>query len=332
MLSFASSLSDNSDAFVVFVTDKYDYKDKNKILSNELVRKIDSFLKSLKTKKMKEEINSFDISEKKKCFVIKVKNNYENYYFEEIGGAFYTYVKKFKNINSIDIYADSLNEKKDKLAKSFTEFIFGFNLKSYTFNKYKTFNKEKINKKINFKIITSNKSKIENYYKYYDAIKDGVFLTRDLVSEPPNVLNPKAYVQKIKKLSKLGLKIKAYGETELKKLGLNALLGVGQGSSNETYLVSIEWNGKKKPNQKPLAFVGKGVCFDTGGISLKPPKFMEEMKYDMAGSAVVVGLLKSLALRKAKVNVIGVVGLVENMPGGNAQDLEILLNLTQEKL
>ena len=209
--------------------------------------------------------------------------------------------------------------KKDNLIKFFSEFIFGFNLKSYTFNKYKTFNKEKINKKINFKIITSNKSKIENNYKYYDAIKDGVFLTRDLVSEPPNVLNPKAYVQKIKKLSKLGLKIKAYGETELKKLGLNALLGVGQGSSNETYLVSIEWKGKKKSNQKPLAFVGKGVCFDTGGISLKPPKFMQEMKYDMAGSAVVVGLLKSLALRKAKVNVVGVVGLVENMPGGNAQ-------------
>ena len=243
----------------------------------------------------------------------------ENSYFEEIGGIFFTYIKKFKNINSIDIYADSLDEKKDNLIKFFSEFIFGFNLKSYTFNKYKTFNKEKINKKINFKIITSNKSKIENNYKYYDAIKDGVFLTRDLVSEPPNVLNPKAYVQEIKKLSKLGLKIKAYGEKELKKLGLNALLGVGQGSSNETYLVSIEWNGKKKSNQKPLAFVGKGVCFDTGGISLKPPKFMEEMKYDMAGSAVVVGLLKSLALRKAKVNVVGVVGLVENMPGGNAQ-------------
>jgi len=180
-------------------------------------------------------------------------------------------------------------------------------------------NKEKINKKINFQIISSNKEKIEKKYKYYHAIKEGVFLTRDLVSEPPNVLNPKAYVREIKKLSKLGLKIKAYGEKELKKLGLNALLGVGQGSSNETYLVSIEWNGKKKPNQKPLAFVGKGVCFDTGGISLKPPKFMEEMKYDMAGSAVVVGLLKSLALRKAKVNVIGIVGLVENMPGGNAQ-------------
>jgi len=140
-----------------------------------------------------------------------------------------------------------------------------------------------------------------------------------LVSEPPNVLTPKAYVQEIKKLSKIGLKVKVYNEKQMKKLGLNALLGVGQGSVNESYLVAIEWNGKNKSKDKPLAFVGKGVCFDTGGISLKPARFMEEMKYDMAGSAVVVGLLKSLALRKAKINAVGVVGLVENMPGGNAQ-------------
>ncbi|RUA19049.1 MAG: leucyl aminopeptidase, partial [Alphaproteobacteria bacterium] len=192
-------------------------------------------------------------------------------------------------------------------------------LTSYTFNKYKTLDKDKINKKIDFKIITSHKQKMEVHHKYCDAIKEGIFLTRDLVSEPPNVLSPRAYVSKIKKLSKLGLKIKAYGEKELKKLGLNALLGVGQGSANETYLVTIEWNGKKQTEKKPLAFVGKGVCFDTGGISLKPAKFMEEMKYDMAGSAVVIGLLKSFALRKAKINAVGVVGLVENMPGSNAQ-------------
>mgnify|MGYP001242277126 CR=1 FL=1 len=102
-------------------------------------------------------------------------------------------------------------------------------------------------------------------------------------------------------------------------MGMNALLGVGQGSINDSYLATIEWSGKKKSDSKPLAFVGKGVCFDTGGISLKPARFMEEMKYDMAGSAVVVGLLKSLALRNAKINAVGVVGLVENMPGGNAQ-------------
>tara|TARA_B100000686_G_C16750762_1_gene952328 strand:- start:1275 stop:2111 length:837 start_codon:yes stop_codon:yes gene_type:complete len=105
----------------------------------------------------------------------------------------------------------------------------------------------------------------------------------------------------------------------MKKLGMHSLLGVGQGSIRESFLVTIEWKGKSKSKDRPLAFVGKGVCFDTGGISLKPARFMEEMKYDMAGSAVVVGLLKTLALRKAKVNAIGVVGLVENMPGGNAQ-------------
>ena len=99
---------------------------------------------------------------------------------------------------------------------------------------------------------------------------------------------------------------------------MNTLLGVGQGSIRGSYLVTMEWNGLKDKS-KPLAFVGKGVCFDTGGISLKPAKFMEDMTYDMAGSAVVVGLMKSLALRKAKINAVGVVGLVENMPGGNAQ-------------
>ena len=319
MLSFTSNLNPKSDAFAIFVTEKYAYKNKNNILSNRVVLKINSFLKVLKVKNKEEEISSFDIADQQKCFIIKVKNKYENYYPEEIGGMFFSQLKKLKIINTIDLYSDSLNQDKEKLAKFFSEFIFGFNLKSYTFNKYKTLNKEKINKKINFNIITSHKQKIESNYKYYDAIKEGVFLTRDLVSEPPNVLSPKTYVKEIKKLSKLGLKIKAYDEKEMKKLGLNALLGVGQGSINKSYLVTIEWNGKKKLKQNPLAFVGKGVCFDTGGISLKPAKFMEEMKYDMAGSAVVVGLLKLFALRKAKINVVGVVGLVENMPGGNAQ-------------
>jgi len=319
MLSFSASLSTNSNAFALFVDEKYEYKDPKGILSKDIRNKINLFLKSLKTKKQKEEISSLDISDKRKFFIIKLKNKYENYYFEEIGGAFFSHLKNCKTINSVDIYADSLAYGKDKLPKIFSEFIFGFELKSYTFNKYKTLNKEKLNTKVSYKIISSYKKNIENNYKYYNAIKEGVFLTRDLVSEPPNVLNPKTYVNEIKKLSKLGIKIKAYNEKELKKLGLNALLGVGLGSANETYLVTLEWNGKKESKKKPLVFVGKGVCFDTGGISLKPARFMEEMKYDMAGSAVVVGLLKSFALRKAKINAVGVVGLVENMPGGKAQ-------------
>ncbi len=319
MLSFTSSLSPHSDAFVIFVTEKYAYKDKRHILSSNKVQKINSFLSVLKTKNKDEEISSFDISEKQKCFIIKVKSKFTSYWPQENGGNFFFHIKKFKGIKKIDLYPESLDFDNEKLASFFSQFIFGFNLKSYTFNKYKTLNKEKIKEKIDFKIITKNKEKIEKNHKYYEAIKEGVFLTRDLVSEPPNVLNPKSYVQEIQKLSKLGLKIKSYNEKELKRLGLNALLGVGLGSANETYLVTIEWNGKNNSLKNPLTFVGKGVCFDTGGISLKPAKFMEEMKYDMAGSAVVVGLLKSLALRKAKVNAVGVVGLVENMPGSSAQ-------------
>jgi len=319
MLSFTSSFTQNSNAFALFVDEKYEYEDKKKILSKDVSKKINLFLKLLKSKNQRVEISSLDISDKKKCFIIKVKNKKEKYYFEEIGGSFFTYIKNDKTINSIDIYADSLNESKDKLSKIFAEFVFGFNLKSYTFNKYKTLNKDKINKKIIFKIISSHKESIQKEYKYYDAIKEGIFLSRDLVSEPPNVLNPKKYTEEIKKLSKLGLKVEILNEAKLKKLGMNSLLGVGQGSENETFLVVIRWNGAKNSFGKPLAFVGKGVCFDTGGISLKPPRFMEEMKYDMGGSAVVVGLMKSLALRKAKVNVVGVVGLVENMPDGNAQ-------------
>jgi leucyl aminopeptidase len=319
MLSFTSSLSLSSDAFAIFVTEKYGYKDKKDILPVDTVKKINSFISVLRVKKKKEDINSFDISNRQKCFIIKVKHKYENSTHQESGGAFFSYLKKFKDIQKIDLYPDSLELDKDKLVRFFSEFIFGFNLKSYTFSKYKTLDKDKTDKKINFKIITSNKEKIEKKYRYYDSIKEGVFLTRDLVSEPPNVLTPKTYVQEIKKLSKFGLKIKVYDEKEMKKLGLNALLGVGQGSVNGTYLVTLEWNGKKNPKQNPLAFVGKGVCFDTGGISIKPARFMNEMKYDMAGSAVVVGLLKSFALRRAKINAVGVVGLVENMPGGNAQ-------------
>ena len=133
----------------------------------------------------------------------------------------------------------------------------------------------------------------------FKSLEEGTFYARDLVSEPGNILHPDEYAKRLNSLRKDGLKINIYDEKKLKKLGMNALLGVGQGSIRGSYLVTMEWNGLKK-NSKPLAFVGKGVCFDTGGYSLKPARFMEDMTYDMAGSATVVGLMKSLALRKAK--------------------------------
>jgi len=318
MVNFTSSLSTSNEGFVVFVSEKHEYSNNKNVLSKNISEKINSFISTLRKRKNNDNISSFDISNYQKCFLVKIENKKKSNHFQEKGADFFVYLKKIKNIKNIQFCIDTTNFNKEKNSEFFSEFLFGFSLKSYEFNKYKT-QKNIVENKINYTVITSNKQNLEKDYRYYEAIKEGVFLARDLVSEPPNVLTPKAYMLEIKKLSKLGLKIKSYGEKELKKLKLNALLGVGQGSINETYLVTIEWNGNKKSKKSPIAFVGKGVCFDTGGISLKPAKFMEEMKYDMAGSAVVVGLLKSLALRKAKVNAIGVVGLVENMPGGNAQ-------------
>ena len=139
-----------------------------------------------------------------------------------------------------------------------------------------------------------------------------------MVSEPGNILHPDEYAKRLSLLRKDGLKVTIFDEKKMKKLGMHSLLGVGMGSVRGSYLVSIEWNGAKNKN-KPIAFVGKGVTFDTGGYSLKPARFMEDMTYDMAGSAAVVGLMKTLALRKAKINAVGVVGLVENMVSGVAQ-------------
>ena len=195
---------------------------------------------------------------------------------------------------------------------------FGATLNTYKFDKYKT--KKKTKKQINeVKIISNSANQLKNKLKNKISVAEGIFLARDLVNEPSNVLNPEAYAKRIKELSKFGLKVEVLNEAKMKRLGMWSLLGVGRGSQYESQLVIIRWEGNKSKKTKPLCFVGKGVCFDSGGISLKPGNKMEEMIGDMGGSAAVVGLMKTLALRKAKVNVIGVVGLVENMPDGTAQ-------------
>ena len=194
-------------------------------------------------------------------------------------------------------------------------FLHGLKLKSYEFKKYKT---KKESRVISINVFgTRNKTSSQNQLKF-KALEEGTFYARDLVSEPGNVLHPDEYAKRLNLLKKDGLKINIYDKKKLKKLGMNALLGVGMGSIRGSYLVTMEWNGAKNKS-RPLAFVGKGVTFDTGGYSLKPARFMEDMTYDMAGSAAVVGLMKSLAIRKAKINAVGVVGLVENMVSGVAQ-------------
>lgn len=191
-------------------------------------------------------------------------------------------------------------------------------MRSYRFDKYRT--KEPAAKKPTLKAITvaTGDSKAAQSFESRKAVVEGVFLTRDLVSEPGNVLHPETFAERIKELSACGIDVEVLGEAEMHKLGMGSLLAVGQGSDKESQLAIMRWNGADKDEQ-PIAFVGKGVTFDTGGISLKPGEGMEQMKWDMGGAGTVVGLMKALAGRKAKVNAIGVVGLVENMPSGNAQ-------------
>lgn len=200
-----------------------------------------------------------------------------------------------------------------------SRFALGCRLAAYRFDAYRT--KLDDLKKPTLKsitLITDDEKAAKASWKSWEAVADGVDLARDLVNEPPNVIDPPQYAKRVAKLADLGLEVEILGEKDMKKLGMHALLGVGQGSVKESQLVIMKWNGGKKGG-KPLCFVGKGVTFDTGGISLKPGQGMDEMKGDMGGSAAVVGLMRALAGRKAKVNAIGVIGLVENMPDGNAQ-------------
>jgi leucyl aminopeptidase len=194
----------------------------------------------------------------------------------------------------------------------------GVRLAAYRFDRYKT--KEPAEKKpsvVLTQVVAGNVDAALAAFAPLSAVADAVVFTRDLVSEPANVLYPVEFARRVKALEGLGLEVEVLGEEEMAKLGMGALLGVGQGSRRESQLVVIQWKGGGKA--KPIAFVGKGVTFDTGGISIKPADGMEDMKWDMGGAGAVAGLMHALAGRKAKVNAVGILGLVENMPDGNAQ-------------
>ncbi len=288
---------------------------------NEVILLKDKTIKNKALKPLSKYIFSNKLYSEKK-FIIRNLNN-KTYIFvncsksntgldyEKLGSELYIFLKYNKIENSfINTIGSSITH------VQLEKFLHGAQLKSYNFEVYKS-DKSK-NTSIVISVIVNNFNKTNLLRNKLKALLEGVFLTRDLVSEPGNILHPDEYAKRILKLKKFGLKVTVYDQKKLKKLGMNALLGVGQGSIRGSYLVTIEWNGAKSKT-KPLGFVGKGVCFDTGGYSLKPAKFMEDMTYDMAGSATVVGLMKTLAIRKSKINAVGVVGLVENMVSGNAQ-------------
>jgi leucyl aminopeptidase len=196
----------------------------------------------------------------------------------------------------------------------------GVRLAAYRFDRYRT--KEPAEKKptvVRAQVVADAPEAALSDFAPLADLADAIAFARDLVSEPANILYPVEFARRVKELERLGLEVEVLGEAEMAKLGMGSLLGVGQGSVRESQLVVIRWNGAGDPSAQPVAFVGKGVCFDTGGISIKPADGMEDMKWDMGGAAAVAGLMHVLAGRQAKVNAVGILGLVENMPDGNAQ-------------
>ena len=239
---------------------------------------------------------------------------------QAVGGSIVSAVNRAGE-GSVAVAVDAMRGGKMKPPEMAAHIAYGARLGSYRFDRYRT--KEKPDKKPSLATLTvmlRDATAARALFSRMDKVADGVFLTRDLVSEPANVIYPATLAQHARSLAKLGVAVEVMGRARMARLGMGALLGVAQGSQREPHLVIMRWNGAPKgARQKPIAIVGKGVTFDSGGISIKPSAGMEDMKWDMGGSAVVIGLMRALAARKAGADVVGVVGLVENMPSGAAQ-------------
>ncbi len=239
---------------------------------------------------------------------------------QAIGGTLVGHLGK-SGESSAAVAVDTLKGTKLKAVDIAANLAYGARLGSYRFDRYRT--REKPEKKPSLRtlsVMVKDRNTANRAFSRLDKVADGVFFTRDLVSEPSNVLYPESLARQARSLTKLGVKVEVMGQARMEKLGMGALLGVAQGSTHQPQLVIMRWEGAPRgAGKQPLAVIGKGVTFDTGGISLKPSKGMEDMKWDMGGAGTVIGLMRALAGRKAKANVVGVVGLVENMPSGTAQ-------------
>ena len=313
MLNYSTKYSPNCDFKAILTNKKSNHKEFIKLASLETINQLVN--KSSTNKRGYAFVSHVKKNKFQNLFFFNIESKKIDYEYQNIGGQIVNEALRLKK-EKIELSIDTLP--KDLQRKNILEnVLIGILSRNYIFQNYKTTNKN-FSKIKSVNIVSKNKLLVNKSIRYATNIDLGVTQTRDLVTMPSNILNPHNFVTEIRKLSKHGLKIEILDERKLKKIGMNALLGVGQGSSNKSYVAIMKWNGGKK-NQKPISFIGKGVCFDTGGISLKPARFMEEMKYDMAGAGTVTGLMKLFAARKAKINAIGIVGLVENMPDGNAQ-------------
>jgi leucyl aminopeptidase len=232
--------------------------------------------------------------------------------YQKAGGELIAKVQT-SGAKTIALHAENLS------AKAATETAYGATLRNWRIDKYRTTMAESSKPTVTSLTIVGAPAGTEALWPSYAAIADGVALTKELVSEPANVIYPESFVERCQHLKNLGIDVRVLDDKEMAKLGMGALLGVAQGSVRPARMLVMKWDGTGGAQEKPVVFVGKGVTFDTGGISIKPAAGMEDMKWDMGGAGAVVGAMKALAGRKAKAHVVGVCGLVENMPDGNAQ-------------
>ncbi len=317
-ISFEKKRSDDDHQVIVYMEGFA--IEKSSLLDNNTKKLLKHFVKSNKKKDESIETFHFNDSNKiKSTTIAKLKNyatSHTRWEYEAFGGRLLSYLEK-KKISNVSLLIEELEPSSFLYLPAI---INGMTIKSYRFEKYKTISRKdfevKSIKLMNLfnKISKSEKTKITSGNNF-----KGIFLTRDLVSEPANILYPSKFVEICKVLKKAGVAIEVFDEKKMKSLGMNAFLGVSQGSVKPARMMIMKWNGSKDKTERPAAFIGKGVTFDTGGISIKPSGGMEDMKWDMGGAGVVAGLMYTLALKKAQCNVIGAVGLVENMPDGNAQ-------------
>lgn len=237
--------------------------------------------------------------------------------YEKAGGHAYTILEKDgqgEGALIVDVYKEALYDA--ELAAMHA--AVGAQLASYRFDKHRVKSKKPVTKLKSLACVVKAPAQVKKEYVALQSAVHGVNLTRDVVSEPANVMDPDAMADAARSLEKHGVEVEVLGPEQLEQLGMNALLCVAQGSAKPAYLAVMKWMGADNKKEKPVAFIGKGVTFDTGGISLKPPPGMGDMKFDMAGAGTVLGAMKALAMRKAKANVIGIIGLVENMPSSTA--------------
>ena len=289
------------------------YSEKNLLLSHFFQE--DNTLSSFLKKNITINTSNYVIvrSEKGTFLLVRRKlqkdKGFTDNYLEELGGNIYNSLKCIGHSN-VKVYEDDTDIN--------LRIALGILLSSYNFSNYKKNKSEEKNTLNNVIFLCMEPKIIEEKYNDMVNIAKGVFTARDLVWEPPNILFPESFAHQCTQLQKIGVEVTVYDETELKKMGMEALLAVGRGSRKSSRVVVMKWLGGNSDNSI-MSFIGKGVCFDSGGLSLKPPKSMEDMKWDMGGAATVTGLMETVASSKLKANIVGVIGLVENMPDGDAQ-------------